>query len=85
MSQEGLINLSIYSTENGPTGFHRMRPLNKDISCSSVHGSDVIIGFVESDLEGVCSGSTGCSVASPDGVEAALEDRRGFFLGGIVY
>ena len=60
-------------------------PLNKDVSCSSVQAS------LESSVP-VCSSLTdvrgseargGTSSSSPEGVEAALEERRAFFLGGI--
>lgn len=59
-------------------------PLNSDISCSSVHKSVPTCVFIDSALEGVCNSSTGCSTVSPEGVEAALAEKRGFFLGGIV-
>lgn len=33
---------------------------------------------------GILGRSIGLSIASPDGVDVALEERRGFFLGGIL-
>lgn len=68
---------------NAPTGFHLIMPLNKDVSCSSVHESDTMAALAASCLIGVCNSSARCSATSPDGVEVALDGRRGFFLGGI--
>lgn len=60
-------------------------PLNRDVSCSSVHESDKIGTLTTSCFIGVCTGSASCSTISPDRVEVALDERRGFFFGAIVY
>ena len=72
---------------NGPTGFHLIMPLNRDISCSSVHASAASSGLGPSVFREVGLDSAGCgcsSCASLEIVEAALEERRVFFLGGIM-
>jgi hypothetical protein len=73
--------------ENGPTGFHLIMPLKRDISCSSVHGSGIgSSGMLWSVLAVVSPSGASTTVSvgvSTDSVEGALDDSRGFFLGGI--
>lgn len=58
--------------------------MNNDVSCSSVHGSASTWLCAVSKAIGILGRSAGFSIASPDGADAALEERRGFFLGGIL-
>ena len=68
--------------ENEPTGFHLIMLLKSDVSCSSVHASDFTLSAPKSAFVGIGVSSAG-STASPAGVDAALEGRRTFFLGGM--
>lgn len=72
---------------HAPTGFHLMILFRSAVSCSSVHGSvttsysDSCFGALSIE-EGVCSD---CATVSTCGVdEAARDDSRGRFFGGIV-
>lgn len=65
---------------DGPTGFHLIMPLNKEVSCSSVHESETI--FATSFCTGVCStSSAGCSVRFAVKIR---DGRRAFFLDAIL-
>lgn len=81
-----LVRPQVCAYEDRPTGFHLIIPLNKEVSCSSVHASIGSSVPVCSTLTGVRGSDArgGTSSASPEGVEAALVERRAFFLGGIV-
>lgn len=56
--------------------------LKSDVSCSSVHAFDFTVSVPKSAFIGIGVSSAG-STASPAGVDAALEGRRTFFLGGM--
>lgn len=68
--------------ENEPTGFHLIMLLKSDISCSSVHASEITLSLPKSAFIRVGI-SSACSTASPAGVDAVLEGWRTFFLGGM--
>ena len=67
-----------------PTGFHLTTPLKSDVSCSSVQASEIEFVSTISFFIGVGTSSVGCSTASPEGVEAALDGKRVFFLGAMM-
>ena len=69
--------------EHEPTGFHLIMLLKSEVSCSSVHGSDLTLSVPRSAFVGLGVFSSPCSTASPAGVDAALEGWRFFFLGGM--
>lgn len=69
--------------KNEPTGFHLIMLLKSDVSCSSVHTSDMTLSVTNSPFLEVGGPSSACSTASPAGVDVALEGRRTFFLGGM--
>lgn len=66
-----------------PTGFHLIMLLKRDVSCSSVHASDMTLSVTNSAFLGIGDPSSACPTASPAGVDAALEGWRTFFLGGM--
>ena len=59
--------------ENEPTGFHLIMLLKSDVSCSSVHASDMTPSTTKPAFIGVGVSSFACSTASPSGVDAALD------------
>lgn len=69
--------------KNEPTGFHLIMLLKRDVSCSSVHASDMTLSVTNSAFLGIGEPSSACPTASPAGVDAALEGWRTFFLGGM--
>ncbi len=72
------------SYENEPTGFHLIIALNKEVSCSSVQGSDTCLSFAASGSADIANLSIVCSTGSTGGVGAAPDGTRPFLLGGIV-
>ena len=58
--------------------------LKSDVSCSSVHESDMTIALPKLSLIGAGASFFACLIASFGGVDAALEGRRTFFLGGML-
>ena len=58
--------------------------LKSDVSCSSVHASDMTFALPELSFSGAGASFFACLTASLGGVDAALEGRRTFFLGGMV-
>lgn len=69
--------------ENEPTGFHLIMLLKSDVSCSSVHASDMMFSILKSTFVGIAVPSAAGLTASPGGIDAALEGWRTFFLGGM--
>ena len=67
-----------------PTGFHLIMLLKSDVSCSSVHASDMTFALPKLSFIGAGASFFDCLTASLGGVDAALEGRRTFFLGGMV-
>ena len=57
--------------------------LNSDVSCSSVHASDMTFALPKLSFIGA-GASFACLTASLGGVDSALEGKRTFFLGGMV-
>ena len=58
--------------------------LKSDVSCSSVHASDVMFALPKLSFIGAGVSFFACLTGSLGGVDAALEDRRTFFFGGMV-
>ena len=58
--------------------------LKRVVSCSSVHGSDMTFALPKLSLTGADTSFLACLTASLGGVDAAVEGRRTFFLGGMV-
>ena len=79
---------------NRPTGFHLIIPLNREISCSSVHGSANVSVIGLGSFTGLWVSFAGVALSSAadivsagvsaDRVDAARDDKRAFFLGGMV-
>ena len=58
--------------------------LKSEVSCSSVHASDMTFALPKLSFVGAGASFFDCLTASLGGVDAALEGRRTFFLGGMV-
>ena len=58
--------------------------LNSDVSCSSVHASDMTFVLPKLSFIGAGASFFACLTASLGGVDSALEGRRTLFLGGMV-
>ena len=58
--------------------------LKSDVSCSSVHASGMTFALPKLSFIGALVSFFACLTASLGGVDAVLEGRRTFFLGGMV-